>query len=85
MKVTSCVNSRCYFFSCFLVNFVGKDYVFIKKIVVILKDLQKIFVGGLCMKEIRWGSPISFACAGVFLFGLATLLDTIWKYFLSFG
>ncbi|MDQ0254508.1 hypothetical protein J2S74_001887 [Evansella vedderi] len=37
------------------------------------------------MKEIKWGSPISVACIGIFLWGLATLLDTIWKYFLSFG
>jgi hypothetical protein len=37
------------------------------------------------MKDISWGSPLSVACIGVFFFGLATLLDTIWKYFLSFG
>ncbi|SDZ33049.1 hypothetical protein SAMN05421736_1107 [Evansella caseinilytica] len=37
------------------------------------------------MKQISWGSPVSFACIGVFLWGLAKLLDTIWKYFLSFG
>jgi len=37
------------------------------------------------MKNLRWGSPVSVACLGVFLFGLASLLDVIWKYFLSYG
>ena len=37
------------------------------------------------LKDIKWGSPISVACIGIFLIGLSLLLDTIWKYFLSFG
>lgn len=37
------------------------------------------------MKDLGWGSPVSIACLGVFLFGVGYLLDVIWKYFLSFG
>lgn len=41
--------------------------------------------GGDVLKEIKWNSPITLACLGIFLYGLAKLLDTIWKYFLSYG
>lgn len=41
--------------------------------------------GGDILKDVKWNSPITLACLGIFLYGLATLLDTIWKYFLSYG
>ncbi len=35
------------------------------------------------MKEIKWGSPVSLACLGVFLGGLGVFFDAIWTHFLS--
>jgi hypothetical protein len=34
------------------------------------------------MKEIKWGSPLSLACLGVFLGGLGVFFDAIWTNFL---
>ncbi|MEY9975019.1 hypothetical protein ABH966_005443 [Lysinibacillus sp. RC46] len=34
------------------------------------------------MPEIKWGSPLSLACLGVFLAGLGIFFKAIWSTFL---
>ena len=36
------------------------------------------------MKEIKWGTPASVACLGVFLAGLGVFFSVIWTHFVKF-
>jgi hypothetical protein len=35
------------------------------------------------MKDIKWGTPVSLACLGVFLAGLGIFFDAIWTNFIK--
>jgi len=35
------------------------------------------------MKDIKWGTPVSLACLGVFLGGLGVFFDAIWTNFIK--